>query len=153
MEKPNAHSPNRTPITIEGLEKKNVFSVPEGYFDALPTQIQARIAPRSHHRSPAWRWATGAVSLASLGLLLLVGWLDHTRQPTRSEIGLGQLSEQEIIHYLGESDVTPTELIETVSVLDLGANDLLPEPQEVPDEALWQELDTVVDPEEIEDFI
>ncbi len=60
-------------ISLDDLEKKPVFTVPEGYFDQLPAQISRRIQPAGKWRLitlPAWlRYSTGVAVMALVALL------------------------------------------------------------------------------------
>jgi hypothetical protein len=57
-------------IDLEGMEKKNIHSVPDGYFDKLPYSIQERIAA---HKKPWFeRQQLSPVKYALGGIAVLV---------------------------------------------------------------------------------
>ena len=131
MEAP-LNSPGKTPVKLESIDKKTIFTVPEGYFEVLPTLIEARVAPTRVARpqrpvSFLFGWVGRTVAFASVVLALLGAWW-FNRQTTSAT--LAAVSNQEIITYLEESDMTHQELIETASNAGIPL-----------DEALFQRLD------------
>lgn len=107
---------------LEDIPKKSVFKVPDGYFDQLPSQVQARMAAEPR-RSPitgvvgfSLKFALPVVALVVVGLL----WL----RPTPSiESQLEEIDVDQIAVYLEnteridlddaqDSDWTRTELDE-----------------------------------------
>ena len=81
---------NDTQQTIEQLEEKLLsrfgterpFSVPDGYFDALPGRVMNRIAQRKRRRLMWRRWAAAAVFT---GFMATGGLLFMNRQQSLNE--------------------------------------------------------------------
>lgn len=51
----NENNNSKKHIKLEDIQKKNVYVVPDGYFEKLPRQIQTRIAARN--KTWNWDWA------------------------------------------------------------------------------------------------
>ncbi len=102
---------------LEDIEKKNIYSVPEGYFEDLPMKIQARIADKSKSETPvfigALRYALPAV------LLVAVAYFGIFRMaPTQQDDPLAGVSTEDIISYLASTDITTDEILSEVNLDD-----------------------------------
>ena len=101
---------------LENIPKKQVFEVPEGYFEALPGKIQARIALEKNHREPAFifryklQYALPLVILFTIGIL----WFSKINQPTDIDAILASVQTEDLVAYLGSSEMTTEELLESV---------------------------------------
>jgi len=109
-------------MKLEDINKTNIHQVPDGYFEELPQIIQARVTHGKSHRQ---RLVVASLQYALPILLFLVVaiyWVLHTpTEPTVSaEELLAQVSTDEIINYLDESDITTDEILANV---DLGSLD------------------------------
>jgi hypothetical protein len=115
-------------INLEELERKSVFHAPENYFDELPSTIQKRI--QAENAAASWFpvWAKLGVSLASVVLLVMAGfWLSKTYYSANQPVvNVADISGQEIIEYLQQSNVSQEELVDVAvkEKLELG-NSLL----------------------------
>ena len=100
---------------LEEIPKKNVFEVPEGYFDRLPNVIQSRVAARKDE--PVWpvylrlslRYALPAVAI---GLALLF----YLNRPSivATEDLLANVDTASLVTFLEETDVSTDDLLENV---------------------------------------
>lgn len=102
-------------IKIEELERKKVFTTPEDYFDRLPSAIQQRIQAKP--ATVSWlsvSWMKLGVSLASVALLVIAGfWLSERYYSVNQPIvNVSDISGQEIVEYLHQSDLSPDELVD-----------------------------------------
>ena len=97
--------------TTEELEEKLLsrfgaerpFTVPEGYFDALPNKVMSRVAQRKRRRM-VWRWAAAAVLV---GCVAAGGLLFENRYNA-------QLAEAEDIQYI--EDALDYSMIDNMSI-------------------------------------
>jgi len=106
---------------LEDIKKAPVYTVPDGYFDALPNAIVAKATARKKKR--LLYWANPYVKLgvpAALVLIVLVlaNLVTNNKHIESPESLLAQVSMEEIIEYLEESDITTDELIEEVALLN-----------------------------------
>jgi hypothetical protein len=96
---------------LEDIPRKNIFDVPEGYFEQLPARIQARISSGSSSR-PSWSW-TGAVRYALpviVALAVFVGWW-LKQEPQDAEAILASIETEQLMAYLEENGLLTDELI------------------------------------------
>ena len=86
------------------------FVAPEGYFDSLPTRIQAR-AVRKPKPIISWSWQRSAASLAGAGLIALLVWQTlPQRQESLGNEALTGVSNEMITAYLDDQGVNAYEL-------------------------------------------
>ena len=108
---------------LEDIPKKDVFKVPEGYFENLPTIIQSRVAAKSKEKaffpgfSLALRYALPVVVLGVVGYF----WLGPKAEQQSAESILSTIETEDLVAYLNETDLTTDELLESVQ---LDANDV-----------------------------
>lgn len=108
---------------LDQIEKKQIFTVPDGYFDQLPLAIQERV---SQKRSISWfgvpmlRLALPVVALLVVGIV----WFKPFSSSLSIEEELSMLNESDLIAYLNESDLTSDELINTFNLSSEEVNNL-----------------------------
>ena len=129
---------------LEDIPKKDVFKVPEGYFENLPTIIQARVTGQKKERaflpsfSYALRYALPVVILGAIGYF----WFNPA-QPKTAESILATIETEDLVAYLTETEMTTDELLESVQ---LDANDVDQIEDEIYGEQLTDEdLDEILD--------
>ncbi len=122
-------------IRLDDLPKRNLFSVPDEYFDDLPQRIQARVSKSAPVRQPAftisWNWQRTIVSLASVSLVVFL--IFQTMPRKQGALGTELLSTVEteaIVDYLHSQNLTAFD-IEQLSKIAVS---------ERPDSAVMQEL-------------
>lgn len=97
---------------LEDIPKKNIFQVPDGYFDQLPGIIQSRVAkpaPIHWYATPAFKFALPLVALLALGIYWYVS-------PGKSlEQQLAAIETEQLMAYLEDSDLSIDELTESVT--------------------------------------
>lgn len=97
---------------LENIPKKNIYKVPEGYFDQLPMVLQARIEALQPKAQPkpwlqySFRYALPMVILAAATIFLF--------KPRQSEVEklLASVSTTELVAYLQETTLTTEDLLE-----------------------------------------
>jgi hypothetical protein len=97
---------------LEDIPKKNIFEVPEGYFDQLPGRVQARIAAESSSRSKSWVWS-GAIRYALpvlVALAVFAGWW-LKKAPEDPEAILATIETEQLVTYLEENGLFADDLI------------------------------------------
>jgi len=105
---------------FEQIEKKNIFSTPEGYFDRLPAQIQSRIKEKESIVS--WPVFIGSLKYAIPAVLIIMGVIIWQNQSADILIDPDQLvaevSDNDILDYLEQNEVTTEEFVSYVDVSD-----------------------------------
>jgi hypothetical protein len=100
---------------LEDIPKKEIFTVPDGYFETFPGIVQSRVAERNQpslKTSPVFRYSVRfAIPLL---VLLAVGVFWYTRQPggTDAETILASVETEDLMVYLQESDLSTEELMD-----------------------------------------
>ncbi|HNV28556.1 MAG TPA: hypothetical protein PKJ83_05445 [Cyclobacteriaceae bacterium] len=97
---------------LEDIPKKNIFEVPEGYFEKLPGIIQSRVAKPDPTPwfAPTWKFALPILAFIAVGII----WF--TSQTGDSiEQQLASIQTEQLIAYLDDGDLTMDDLAETVT--------------------------------------
>lgn len=108
---------------LDEIPKKNIFEVPDGYFDRLPLQIQARLEkPSPSLANPAWKMA---VRYALPALVVIFG-LFYFLQPSTQEPEelLAEIASEHLVAYLHDSDLNVSELLEAANFNEADADSL-----------------------------
>ncbi|MCG8308374.1 MAG: hypothetical protein MI975_13355 [Cytophagales bacterium] len=111
-------------MKLEDIKKKNIYAVPDKYFDQLPTRIQARVNEEKPVFGFSFSWnlffkiATPAFAVI---LILFYFGLSNTNLNQSAEELLAQVDAEDLIAYLETTDITTDEIIEEVdlSMVDL----------------------------------
>lgn len=101
-------------IKLEDIPKKNVFEVPEGYFDRLPGIIQARTAVVK--RNPWIYYLRYSVKYALPVIVIGVVSFFYLAKPevqTAEEL-LSSVDTPNLIAYLEDSDVSSDDLLDSI---------------------------------------
>lgn len=99
---------------LEDIPKKNIFQVPEGYFDELPGRVQARISAGNVSRATSWSWTTALrYALPSLvAVALFAGWwLKNDAPEGDAEAILASIETEQLAAYLEEYELIGDDLI------------------------------------------
>lgn len=115
---------------LEDIPKKDIFQVPEDYFDKLPGVIQSRIAEQGSTPVQAGafslvvRFALPAVILGLASLFVYQNYFT----PKTAEVQLAAISTEALSDYLNESELSTEEFIETVGLENIDADALTNDP-------------------------
>lgn len=108
---------------LDDIPKKNIFEVPEGYFDRLPMKIQERVefstqTPSASVWSLSLRYALPVI----VACFALFYYLKPNAHET--EELLASISNEHLIAFLHESDVSESDLLEVANFNDADADSL-----------------------------
>jgi len=108
---------------LDDIPKKNIFEVPDGYFDRLPMKIQARVeTARVTHSMPIWNLAVRyALPIVIVGFALVYFFKPKTHQ---TEELLAEVSNEHLVAYLSESDINVNDLLEIANFNESDADSL-----------------------------
>lgn len=99
---------------LEDIPKKEIFSVPEGYFDKLPGVIQSRVAKKQEDVVPAYRLALRyALPVVAL-IAVAVFWLNRPKEVSAENL-LASVETADLIAYLNDSDISTEEILDQVN--------------------------------------
>lgn len=98
--------------------RQHPFTAPDGYFDSLPSRVQARV---SHKAKPAfsisWSWQRTAASLAGASLIAVLIWQTlPQRQESLGSEALTGVSNEVITAYLDEQGINADELVDNQQI-------------------------------------
>jgi hypothetical protein len=131
---------------LEEIPKKEVFSVPDDYFDKLPGIIQARVAkPVEAPRvvfSYALRYALPAIVLFALGIF----WFTRQQETVTAESIIASIQTEDLVAYLNHADLTTDELLDQVMLDNYDA-------YQIEQEVFGLDLDVPEGMEDLEDIL
>jgi hypothetical protein len=110
---------------LENIPKKEVFSVPEGYFDTLPGKIQARISAEKPDRQPAFvfryklQYVLPVIALLAIGLY----WFAPADRADAESI-IASVQTEELVAYLNDSELSTEDLLETLDFNEQDVQDI-----------------------------
>lgn len=122
-------------MKLEDVNKDNIFKVPEGYFEEFPDRLRKKIDDAGHSRRiPVIRIQPIIHMVAAAVILMFViyGIRQLGQQSNTADQLLSNISTEELINYLEETDISAEELLESldVSLITLedfsGGDDLFP---------------------------
>lgn len=109
-------------MRLEDIEKKNIYKVPDKYFDQLPTRIQSRTAKKKPAFGFSLNWNLAVkVAVPAFAVILILFYFGiprGTNNLSADEI-LAQVSTEDVIAYLEITDITTDEIIEGLDLSDL----------------------------------
>ena len=103
-------------MRLDQIDKKNIFEVPEGYFDKLPMAIQERVA----QQQKVVVFPAFAISLkfafpvlfVTIATVFVYQNLSRTTSPEQS---LKDVNTETLVAYLNESEITEDEILESIN--------------------------------------
>lgn len=109
-------------MNLEDIKKKNIYSVPDKYFDQLPMRIQSRVNEKKPVLGLSLKWSL-VYKVAALALIIIFFYFDINNNYKRQSTDdlLAQVSTSDLIAYLETTDITMDEIIEglDLSIIDL----------------------------------
>lgn len=117
---------------LENIPKKNIFDVPDGYFDKLPSKIQARIGAKNPkvETKPYFRYA---LQYALPVVLLVVVAAIFIFKPKNNSVEdmLASVSTEQLVAYLDEVDMNALSTEELIESFEFDAETIEAIEQEV----------------------
>ncbi|SKC85600.1 hypothetical protein [Ohtaekwangia koreensis] len=105
-------------MKLEDLPKKEIFSVPEGYFEKLPGIIQARVAEQQRQPESrpvlkyTFQYALPVVALIMVGIF----WFNNRAGQATTESMLAEIQTEDLIAYLDDTEMSTDELLDHASL-------------------------------------
>ena len=105
--------------------RQQPFTVPDGYFDQLPSRVQARVTRRTKPAfSISWSWQRTAASLAGASLIAVLVWQTlPQRQESLGSEALTGVSNEVIAAYLDDQGVDASSLADSQQLHSSLGND------------------------------
>jgi hypothetical protein len=107
-------------MKLDDIKKKNIYTVPDKYFDQLPARIQSRVNDKDPVSAPYWKWVfkLAVPAIAVVFIILYFGKIDRNISQDANAI-LAQVSTDDIIAYLADIDLSTNEIIESIDFNNL----------------------------------
>lgn len=105
--------------------RQQPFTAPDGYFDQLPSRVQARVTRKPKPAfSISWSWQRTVASLAGASLIAVLVWQTlPQRQESLGSEALTGVSDEVIAAYLEEQGINPYELADSQQIHSSLGND------------------------------
>ncbi len=97
---------------LEDIPKKNIFEVPEGYFEKLPGIIQSRVAKPESAQIFWIRSLKYAIPIAAIAVIGMF-WYASQSEKTFDE-QLASIQTEQLMAYLNDADLQIDDLSESV---------------------------------------
>ncbi len=99
---------------LEDIPRKNIYQVPEGYFERLPQVIQSRVSQEQKSARFAFSWGLAwRVALPAV-MLAMALWFWWPANPSVEE-QLASIDVDQLTLYLNDTDLATEDLLETVT--------------------------------------
>lgn len=101
-------------MKLEDLPKKQVFNIPDGYFDALPEKIQSRISAQKSEVKLNFflQYRLQYILPVVVVLMVAVAWFSSTPKANDVSTMLASVETQDMISFLTDSDLTTDDLLD-----------------------------------------
>ena len=142
------------PLKLENISKEQGFSVPDGYFDKLPTIIQAKAIESTKKREILAPVGLLRLAIPSLLLIMVAGYFGYKYvnsskdSDAKIELMLAEVSTEDLVEYLDQTELTSEDLLDLVSFEGERIDDFSDNLENVSDE----ELELLMNDFEIEDI-
>lgn len=103
---------------LNDIPKKNIYEVPDGYFDKLPGVIQSRVAAKETIQPSFIYYFRYHIQVLVLAIAMIGVWIFRTniKDDKNAEELLASVDTPSLIAYLEDVDVTTDELLESFSL-------------------------------------
>ena len=110
-------------MKLDDIKKKNIYTVPDKYFDQLPTRIQSRVNDKKSVLGVPLNWKlalkVAMPVVAVVMILFYFGIATMSNSTLSSEELLAQVHTDDLIAYLETTDITTDEIIEEVDFTNI----------------------------------
>lgn len=128
---------------LEGLPKKQPYTVPDDYFKELPGIIQARAVKPEQISAPIFSWsATLKYALPVIALAIMLGYfgIRLSNDNINVQAMIDEIPTEELVSYLMESEISTEELLSLIDVNELDIDGMVDENIELLNESEWDYL-------------
>ena len=109
---------------LEDIPKSDIFKVPDGYFDALPSIIQARVTKKEKEWLPVFRLSLKYALPVVVVAFGLFWFLNNGNGATTTEELLASISSDDLIEYIQDADISTEDLLESIDYTQINADSL-----------------------------
>jgi hypothetical protein len=113
-------------MKLEDIKKKNIYSVPDNYFEQLPMRIQSRVNENRPVLGLRLNWNLALkIALPAIAVVFLVFYFGISTDNTALSADdiLAQVSTEDLIAYVETTDITTDEIIEELDFSEIDFDD------------------------------
>ena len=141
-------------MKLEDINKDNIFKVPDNYFENFPERLQKRIEETEQQKkTPVIRLRT-IINVAAAAIILMFviyGITLINDNSTSADQILSEISSEDLVNYLVESDMSTDEFLENLDMSVLASTEDPIIEEFIPSDPLDEEtIDELLDEYEIE---
>lgn len=100
---------------LNDIPKKEIFEVPDGYFEHLPQVIQSRITKPKKQERPYLQVVVRYALAIVIAFVVLWLWFGPSKQQTAEEL-LAGVQAEELIQYLNETGVELDDIFSSLEI-------------------------------------
>ena len=128
---------------LNEMPKKQVYSVPDDYFDNLPTIIQSRVIKQERKLFFFPNWSSSIrYALPALALVLMVTYFGVRINNNNIDVQamLEDIPTEELVLFLAESDISTEEILSMVDLNEFDIDGMIEEEIQLLDDNEWDDL-------------
>ena len=133
----------KTSIKLDELPKKQLYSVPDNYFNELPSIIQARVVKPVQTRVSVLIWSSAlryALPVIALVMMLVYFGARINKDDIDVQAMIDEIPTEELISYITESEITTDELLSLIDLNELDVDGMVDENIELLNDDEWDDL-------------
>ena len=131
-------------ITLEENNIKVPFKVPQNYFEELPKRIQETVLEDVEKPvfTVSWSWKRTLITSMAASVVGFLIWVTYPKkQYSIGEETLSSVKDENIIKYLKESEIEPSELLVNENINSYSIDSTMINDLEITDEDILKHLD------------
>ena len=108
-------------MKLEEIKKKNIYTVPDKYFDQLPSRIQSRVNVKRPVLGIKLSWSLALkVATPAIAIIVFLFYFGiNNNNNLSAEDLIAQVSTEDLIAYLETTDITTDEIIEELDLTNI----------------------------------
>jgi hypothetical protein len=141
-------------MKLEDINKDNIFKVPDNYFENFPERLQKRIEETEQQKKTPVIRLRAIINVAAAAIILMFviyGITQINDNSTSADQILSEISSDDLVNYLVESDMSTDEFLESLDMSVLASTEDPIIEEFIPSDPLDEEtIDELLDEYEIE---
>ena len=141
-------------MKLEDINKDNIFKVPDNYFENFPERVRKRIEEEDQQKKVPVIRLRPIINMAAAAVILIFaiyGITSINNNPDSVDQILSEISSEELVNYLLESDMSTDEFLESLDMSVIASKDDPITDDIIPQNPLDEEtIDELLDEYEIE---
>ncbi len=109
-------------MKLEDINKENIYTVPDKYFDQLPTRIQSRVNDKMPVSGLSWNWSlVYKLAVPAFAVIVMIFYFGRGNnfETQNAEAILAQVNTEDLIAYIEDMNLSTDEIIESIDLSDV----------------------------------